>query len=78
MRGKLFRVARDGCVFRKWNGHGEDPEFTDTPAPRGTLVRCVMVSRLGDCGVTPDLSAESGYDLRLYPEDLELAGGGDG
>ena len=71
MRGKLFRIARDGCVLRKWNGYNADPEYTETPAPRGTIVKCVMVSRRGDCGLTDDFSTENGYKLRLDPEDLE-------
>ncbi len=70
MKGRLFRIACDGCVFRRWHGHNADPQWTEDPAPRGTIVRCVMVSRLGDCGITDDLSAESGYDLRLDPEEL--------
>jgi hypothetical protein len=72
MRGKLFRVISDQ-IGRKWNGHGKVPEFTEFPLPAGSVLKCVMVSRFGDCGLTNDLGAESGYILRLYPEDLEEA-----
>lgn len=44
--------------------------YADLPA--GTIVKVVMVSRLGDCGVTTNLDAESGYTLRVQPEELEL------
>jgi hypothetical protein len=71
MRGRLFNLAED-FTGRRWNGHGADPEFTEIPMPAGTVVKCVMVSRLGDCGVTTDLDAESGYILRVPPAALEV------
>jgi len=71
MRGRLFRVKRPGCVLRKWNGHGANPEFTEIPVTPDMVLKCVMVSRLGDCGLTDDLTAENGYHLRLYPDDLD-------
>lgn len=37
---------------------------------RGDQVRVVMVSRFGDVGVTKDMDAEYGYDVRLAPSDL--------
>lgn len=42
------------------------------PYRKGDLVKVVMVSRLGDCGVTHDLNATSGYSLRVEPECLEI------
>lgn len=36
------------------------------------VARCVMVSRLGDCGLTKHLDAERGYSLRVTPECLEI------
>lgn len=41
---------------------------------KGDLVKCVMVSRLGDCGLTNDMKAEYGYGLRLLPHELEPLG----
>jgi hypothetical protein len=36
----------------------------------GDLVKVVMVSRFGDCGITKDLTAENGYNLRVPPKAL--------
>lgn len=38
----------------------------------GTTVRIVMVSRLGDFGITTDLKAVNGYIVRVHPEDHYL------
>lgn len=38
----------------------------------GTVAKVVMVSRFGDCGLTRQLDTEHGYDIRAYPECLEL------
>jgi hypothetical protein len=38
---------------------------------RGTTVRVVMASRMGDVGITPKLDAESGYTARVAVDDLE-------
>lgn len=38
----------------------------------GTIAKVVMVSRMGDCGLTRNLRAEFGYDMRLAPECLEI------
>lgn len=37
---------------------------------RGELVKVVMVSRFGDCGLTKNLQAEYGYDVRVAPREL--------
>ena len=37
---------------------------------QGKRVRVVMASRFGDVGITNDLKAERGYDLRVSIEDL--------
>lgn len=39
--------------------------------PSGTRVKIVMVSRLGDVGITDILTAETGYSLRVYLANLE-------
>lgn len=37
----------------------------------GTVVKVVMVSRFGDCGITTDLKKTNGYSNRVMPWDLE-------
>ncbi len=37
---------------------------------KGERVRVVMASRLGDVGITSNLSAERGYDHRVHVEEL--------
>jgi hypothetical protein len=36
----------------------------------GTRVRVVMASRMGDVGITDDLTAENGYSIRVNVEEL--------
>lgn len=38
----------------------------------GQVAKCVMVSRMGDCGITKHLDADHGYCLRVGPECLEI------
>ncbi len=40
--------------------------------PAGRTLRIVMVSRFGDCGLTDDLKAQYGYDVRLSWEDAAM------
>ncbi len=70
-----FRVARllRDVTFRDWHGHDAVPEFTDRLETAGTMVKIVMVSRLGDVGITTDLLAENGYQARVLLSDLEEA-----
>ncbi len=65
--GTLKRAVQ----MRTWHGHGATPEFTYKTAPAGTLVKIVMVSRLGDVGITTDLNAENGYAARVDLSDIE-------
>jgi len=37
----------------------------------GTVCKVVMVSRLGDCGLSQDLRSDMGYNLRVDPACLE-------
>lgn len=41
--------------------------------PPGSTLRIVMISRFGDFGLTDDLSAQFGYDVRLNFEDAAIA-----
>lgn len=65
--GKL----KEPCRLGTWHGHGATPEWTYRYVPAGTLVKIVMVSRMGDVGITDNLDAENGYKARLLLEDLE-------
>lgn len=65
--GILKRVVE----FSIWHGHAADPEFTTREVPAGTAVKIVMVSRMGDVGITDDLTAENGYHARVDLNDLE-------
>jgi hypothetical protein len=71
---RIGTLKRD-CVFRTWHGHGADPEFTHYTVPAGTKVKIVMVSRLGDVGITTNLGADNGYSARVLLSDLEPCDG---
>jgi hypothetical protein len=61
MHGRLFRLTQNyGAMHERWEGYD-----------KGKTVKAVMVSRLGDVGVTLNLKAENGYDLRVLPWMLE-------
>ena len=66
-----YALLQDNTKFQKWNGHGAAPEFTEYWLPAGTQVKIVMVSRLGDVGITPHLEADRGYDARVFLDALE-------
>lgn len=55
---QLSENAREHCAKR---GYG--PE---------TAAKVVMVSSMGDLGLTQRLDAKTGYDLRLDPEEVEM------
>lgn len=38
----------------------------------GTIAKVVMVSRFGDAGLSRYLRANNGYDIRLFPECIEV------
>jgi hypothetical protein len=50
--------------------HRRDNKDVDIEVPAGQTVKLVMVSRLGDVGLTEDLTAENGYGIRLQLSDL--------
>ena len=76
-RPKLFATVAKPMRFSRWNGHGEDPEFTEYDVHIGTTVRIVMYSRFGDVGVTDDLNAEYGYHARVGPDSFYLVDWGE-
>src|SRR3954462_14498570 len=59
MVGKIFLIKRDTT----------NPHSPIIKA--GTKVKCVMVSRFGDCGVMTNLMADNGYTNRVLPTELE-------
>lgn len=63
MHGKQFRLTRDYSKLRD-DGHWKGYD-------KGVIVKAVMVSRMGDVGVTLKLDAKYGYDLRVMPYELE-------
>lgn len=72
MHGKLFRLKVDrmgGKYLGTWSNDG--PNMEERPYKKGDIVKVVMVSRFGDCGITHDVNAVNGYELRVDPEDLE-------
>lgn len=52
----------------RWEGNA--PQFNTVSCPAGQTVKIVMVSRLGDIGITEDLSADVGYGARVQLEEL--------
>lgn len=69
---KFARLKRPVEMWH-WKGHSNEkgePEFDKVPCKSGQLVKIVMVSRLGDVGLTEDLAAENGYAIRLPLDDL--------
>jgi hypothetical protein len=45
------------------------------PYERGQLVKVVMISTWGDIGLTDRLDADTGYDIRVEPGQLEVVEG---
>lgn len=67
-----YMTTKVPVTLHKWNGqHPVDKNTTDTVLPVGTRVKIVMVSRMGDVGITDDLRAEHGYHLRVNIDKLE-------
>lgn len=73
MHAQVFRLKKDCPTAREYLGYWEngEPAMKPTPYKAGDLVKVVMVSRFGDCGITTDLKAEYGYAARVMPEELE-------
>jgi hypothetical protein len=55
-----------------WQGHGKNPKFVDHDVPAGTVLKIVMVSRFGDFGLTDNLSADNGYQVRLPLDSADV------
>jgi hypothetical protein len=49
---------------------GGKPKMRIVPLPPGSRVRIVMVSRMGDVGITDDLNSPQGYGMRVRLDQL--------
>jgi len=71
MKGRTFTLGID-CpnaaeFLGSWDNDG--PLMKPTPYKAGEVVRVVMVSRLGDCGISRNLNLTS-YATRVPPQAL--------
>jgi hypothetical protein len=64
---KFARLKKPGEMwhYRGYSNDKGEPEFDKVSCEAGSAVKIVMVSRLGDVGITEDLSAENGYGMRV-------------
>ena len=67
-----FARLKSAVEMKHYTGEWQnnEPQFEKVAVDAGQLVKIVMVSRLGDVGVTEDLTADFGYGLRLPLDDL--------
>lgn len=70
----VLATLKKPVEFRYWEGAKRDatgnPIFVCHTRAVGTSVKIVMVSRLGDVGITDDLNAVNGYAARVLLDDL--------
>jgi hypothetical protein len=74
-RKALATLSRE-IVMTKWQGHNKPEKKVKVPA--GTRVKVVMVSRMGDVGITDNLKADTGYHYRVICLKGEFDVFGDG
>lgn len=66
-----FAKLRKPATMQHFAGHSPSgPKFFTIDMNAGDMVKIVMVSRLGDVGITDDLKADNGYGRRVMLEDL--------
>ena len=59
--------------MKKWNGrHPVEDNYTIVTIQPGTTLKIVMVSCMGDCGLTDDLNALNGYHIRVNFDDPSI------
>jgi hypothetical protein len=69
----VFATVKIPTLMREWTGAREkngDPIYVDRWIPSGARVRIVMVSRLGDVGITDDLKSTRNYFARVSLDHL--------
>jgi len=68
---RLGRLKADTTFYNHRQANDATWLTEERMVPAGTLVKIVMVSRLGDVGVTDDLTKDyGGYNARVLLEDL--------
>jgi len=68
-----YKFARLKKPVEMWHFKGwrdNEQQFDKVACASGQLVKIVMVSRLGDVGITEDVTAENGYGIRVPLDDL--------
>lgn len=73
-----FAIVKQPTRLLEWVDRKRDPItyepiMVERRIPAGTKVKIVMVSRLGDVGITDDLTAKTGYLARVFLSDLKPA-----
>ena len=63
----LYEPEAYAEVLYDFDGHFPYSDHRIPPLKAGTTVRIVMVSRLGDMGITRNLKATHGYEMRVGP-----------
>lgn len=71
MDGQIFQLKEDTRADNHTQNKRGDWISNPFVIKAGTKVKVVMVSRFGDCGITTDLAAKSGYTTRVLPSELE-------
>lgn len=67
----IFATLNSDMVMKIWNGtHPYEDNITEHFCPKDTVIKVVMISRLGDLGITCDHNRDFGYDLRISIDDL--------
>lgn len=69
INGYVTTAAPVPMVGKAGKSPWQDPERI---VPPGTTLKIVMVSSMGDAGLTDDLNADSGYGVRLDWEDAAM------
>ena len=67
-----YGTLKSTVTMRSYRGHWDSngPVMDETECLSGTRVKIVMVSSMGDVGITDNLDAETGYGTRVLLEDL--------
>lgn len=73
-RGRLKGYVTTTCPVPMGSTDGKGPwnGKPDRIVPRGSTLKIVMVSSMGDAGLTDDLKADRGYHVRLDWDDAAM------
>ena len=68
-----YVTTTEDLILNYWNGeHPFNENMREVRVSKGATLRIVMVSRFGDCGLSEDLDAYSGYGIRLSWDDAAM------